>query len=379
MIKKITPILIALISISLFSQKSPKVDLDRFYFDVKLQNLPTENIPFENRTYTTNVNLVPSVYDYYPDVNIIKNRLYIKGWKNITTSPTVTLDYNITEFSQKGVNIVNRLVEEKDKDGKVIKSYYMYSAVVQFYGNGVAVMNGPKSTVQIEPKKTEEVPKEVNRFLQNKTAKVDEVVSKGSQNRINLAANMEYRSTESQNYKEIENYYNINKNEIFNIKLREYIDRSIQNSNFGVNRIYGFEPVSNNEKVWIMDAKDDEGAAQKEAITAVKVYFSEIQADKSIDDAVKNLQPLVEYFESLKTKYPDDNKGSRKIRYSAYYNLGKIYLYTDQPEKAIKEGEGLIANDYDKSDGKDIIKEAELLINIFAKTGFKSRHNPSFN
>lgn len=379
MIKKITPILIALISISLFSQKSPKVDLDRFYFDVKLQNLPTENIPFENRTYTTNVNLVPSVYDYYPDVNIIKNRLYIKGWKNITTSPTVTLDYNITEFSQKGVNIVNRLVEEKDKDGKVIKSYYMYSAVVQFYGNGVAVMNGPKSTVQIEPKKTEEVPKEVNRFLQNKSAKVDEVVSKGSQNRINLAANMEYRSTESQNYKEIENYYNINKNEIFNIKLREYIDRSIQNSNFGVNRIYGFEPVSNNEKVWIMDAKDDEGAAQKEAITAVKVYFSEIQADKSIDDAVKNLQPLVEYFESLKTKYPDDNKGSRKIRYSAYYNLGKIYLYTDQPEKAIKEGEGLIANDYDKSDGKDIIKEAELLINIFAKTGFKSRHNPSFN
>ena len=379
MIKKITPILIALISISLFSQKSPKVDLDRFYFDVKLQNLPTENIPFENRTYTTNVNLVPSVYDYYPDVNIIKNRLYIKGWKNITTSPTVTLDYNITEFSQKGVNIVNRLVEEKDKDGKVIKSYYMYSAVVQFYGNGVAVMNGPKSTVQIEPKKTEEVPKEVNRFLQNKSAKVDEVVSKGSQNRINLAANMEYRSTESQNYKEIENYYNINKNEIFNIKLREYIDRSIQNSNFGVNRIYGFEPVSNNEKVWIMDAKDDEGAAQKEAITAVKVYFSEIKADKSIDDAVKNLQPLVEYFESLKTKYPDDNKGSRKIRYSAYYNLGKIYLYTDQPEKAIKEGEGLIANDYDKSDGKDIIKEAELLINIFAKTGFKSRHNPSFN
>ncbi len=379
MIKKITPILIALISISSFSQKSPKVDLDRFYFDVKFQNLPTENIPFENRTYATSVNLVPSVYDYYPDVNIVKNRLYIRGWKNTVTSPTVYLDFNITEFSQKGVNIVNRLVEEKDKDGKVTKSYYMYTAVVQFYGNGIAVTNGPKSTIQIEPKKVEEAPKEANRFLQNKIAKTEEVASTGSQNRINLAANLEYRSGESTNYKEIENYYNINKNEIFNIKLREYIDRSIQNSNYAVNRIYGFEPVSNNEKVWIMDAKDDEGAAQKEAITAVKVYFSEIQSDKPIDDAIKNLQPLIEYFESLKTKYPDDNKGSRKIRYSAYYNLGKIYLYTDQPEKAIKEGEGLIANDYDKSDGKDIIKDAEFLINIFAKTGFKTRHNPSLN
>jgi hypothetical protein len=379
MIKKITPILIALISISSFSQKSPKVDLDRFYFDVKFQNLPTENISFENRTYATRVNLVPSVYDYYPDVNVIKNRLYIKGWKNTTTSPTVSVDFNITEFSQKSTNIVNRLVEEKDKDGKVTKSYYMYTAVVQFYGNGIAVTNGPKSTIQVEPKKAEDAPKEANRFLQNKVAKTEEVPSTGSQNRINLATNIEYRSGESTNYKEIENYYNINKNEIFNQKLREFIDRSIQNTNYSVNRIYGFEPVSNNEKVWIMDAKDDEGATQKEAMAAVKVYFSEIQADKPIDDAIKNLQPLVEYFESLKTKYPDDNKGSRKIRYSAYYNLAKIYLYTDQPEKAIKEGEGLIANDYDKSDGKDIIKDAEFLINIFAKTGFKTRHNPSLN
>jgi hypothetical protein len=379
MIKKITPILIALISISSFAQKSPKVDLDRFYFDVKFQNLPTENIPFDNRTYTTKVNIVPSVYDYYPDVNVIKNRLYIKGWKNTTTSPTVSMDFNITEFSQKSTNIVNRLVEEKDKDGKVTKSYYMYTAVVQFYGNGSAIVNGPKSTVKEVPKKVEEAPKEANRFLQNKVAKTEEVISTGSQNRINLAANLEYRSGESTNYKEIENYYNINKNEIFNQKLRQFIDGAVQNANYGVNRVYGFEPVSNNEKVWIMDAKDDEGAAQKEAISAVKVYFSEVQADKPIDDAIKNLQPLVEYFESLKTKYPDDNKGSRKIRYSAYYNLGKIYLYTDQPEKAIKEGEGLIANDYDKSDGKDIIKDAESLINLFAKTGFKSRHNPSLN
>ncbi len=381
MFKKITLVLVGIISISSYAQKSPKVDLDRFYFDVKLQRLPSENIPFENRTYTTKVNIVPSVYDYYPDINSIKSRLYIKGWKNTTTSPTVSVDFNITEFSQKSTNIANRLVEEKDKDGKVTKSYYMYMAVVQFFGNGSVIMNGPKSTVQIQSKKVEEAPKETNRFLQNKTVtKTEDITStEGSLNKINLSSSLEYRSKESTNYKEIENYYNINKNEIFNQKLREYIDYATQNANFNVNRIYGFEPVSNNEKVWIMDAKDDEGALQKEAISAVKVYFSEIQADKPIDETIKNLQPLVDYFESLKTKYPDDNKGSRKIRYSAFYNLGKIYLSTDQPEKAIKEGEGLIANDYDKSDGKDLIKDAETLINLFAKTGFKSRHNPSFN
>ena len=379
MIKKITLAIILLISMSITAQKSPKVDLDRFYFSVLHQILPSQNVPFENRTYTTNITLSNSVYDNYPDDEQIKGRLYIKGWKNVTENPTVTMNYTVSEFSLKSSNIVTRLVEEKDKAGKVIKSYNMYSAVAQFYGNGNVKISGPVSTTQVEPKKVEAVAKETNRFLQNKVAKTEEVAATGSNYTNSLAVNLEYKSGESENYKEIEKNYNLNKNEIFNQKLREFIDGSINSANYAVNKLYGFEQLLVSEKVWIMDAKDDEGVAQKEAITAVKVIFNEIQADKPIDDAIANLQPLVEYFESLKTKYPDDNKGSKKIRYSAYYNLGKIYLFTDQPEKAIKEGEGIIANDYDKSDGKDIIKEAEELIKIFTKTGFTSRHNPSLN
>ncbi len=380
MLKKTTILLIVLLSINLFAQKSPKVDLDRFYFNVQHQILPSENVPFENRTYTTNVNIAQSVYNNYPDENLIKDRLFISSWKNTTTNPTVSVDYNLTEFSQKSSNINTRLVEEKDKAGKVIKSYNMYMAVVTFYGNGYTVVNGPKSSIKEEPKKVVETPKETNRFLQNKVAKTEEAApTAGNQVRINLGQNLEYRSSESANYKEIEKFYNNNKNEILNQKVREFVDGSIKSTNYAVNKIYGFTPNAVSEKVWIMDAKDEEGATQKEAITAVKLYFNDIKADQPIDETVKNLQPLIDYFESLKTKYPDDNKGSKKIRYSAYYNLGKIYLYTDQPEKAIKEAEGLIANDYDKSDGKDIIKEAEDLINIFAKTGFKTRHNPSLN
>jgi hypothetical protein len=38
------------------------------------------------------------------------------------------------------------------------------------------------------------------------------------------------------------------------------------------------------------------------------------------------MQPLIEYFDALKTKYADDSKPARKMRYSAYYNLAVIYL-----------------------------------------------------
>lgn len=126
-----------------------------------------------------------------------------------------------------------------------------------------------------------------------------------------------------------------------------------------------------------MDSKEEEGAIQREAIEAVKIQFLKMKADQPIDKLTADLQPLIEYFESLKTKYTEDNKGSRKIRYSAYYNLGKIYLYLDQPEKTIKEGEGLIANDYDKGDGKDLISSAKKLIDKFNATQLRTRHNPS--
>jgi hypothetical protein len=48
-----------------------------------------------------------------------------------------------------------------------------------------------------------------------------------------------------------------------------------------------------------------------------------------------NMQPLIEYFDSLKTKYTDDSKPARKMRYSAYYNLAVIYLLMNEPERQL--------------------------------------------
>ncbi|MNL26972.1 hypothetical protein D3C87_1485360 [compost metagenome] len=102
-----------------------------------------------------------------------------------------------------------------------------------------------------------------------------------------------------------------------------------------------------------------------------------MKADEPIDDLKSNMQPLIEYFDSLKTKYPEDNKPSRKLRYSAYYNLAVIYIMLDQPEKAIAESEKLIANDYDKSDGKGLIEKANKLIASFKASKLNTTHNPA--
>ena len=169
--------------------------------------------------------------------------------------------------------------------------------------------------------------------------------------------------------------FNNNKDAIYNQKLREFVDNSINAVYNRINYRYGFPEIATKELVWILDAKNDEGKTQMEAIEAVKEIFKGMKADEPTEQLATNLQPLIDYFESLKTKYATDDKPGRKMRYSAYYNLAKIYLFLDQPDKTIKEGEALITNDYDPKDGKKLIEEANRLKDIFAKTGFSNRHN----
>ena len=187
---------------------------------------------------------------------------------------------------------------------------------------------------------------------------------------------MEYKSQEYDNSSAALKDFYINKGAIRDQMLRSFADKSMSTFNSSVNSTYGYRAKSDNEILWILDAKSDEGKTQIEAIMAVKALFATMKADEPIDDLKSNMQPLIEYFDSLKTKYAEENKPSRKMRYSAYFNLAVIYLMLDQPEKAIVESEKLIENDYDKSDGKAIIEKANKLIASFKAAKTNTTHNP---
>lgn len=74
------------------------------------------------------------------------------------------------------------------------------------------------------------------------------------------------------------------------------------------------------------------------------------------------------------SKYPDDKKPHKKMRYATYYNLAQLYLIFDMPEKAIEMGDKIIANDYDTRDGKKFKEEAEKLIHLMNINHTQTRH-----
>jgi hypothetical protein len=374
--KKLLLAITLLMSASSFAQK---VDLDRFYFDVKYQDLPTENVPFDKRTFGLHVTVAGPASGYLTDAAIY-DKINIVGWKKVEANPTVGVDFSMEDFVFRGSEQKTETITDKDKDGNVKSRTTYYWVEARYSGRGFAKIKGPLAPPPVkkeEPKK-EEVAKPVNKFLANAILKKPEE-NGGAATPADDAQTMTFSkeilfSTEKKTSASTTDF-TLNKDAIFTQKLREFVDGSIYAVWNRLNGRYGFPEIATKELVWILDAKNDEGKTQMEAIEAVKEIFKSMKAEESTEQLEANLKPLIEYFESLKTKYATDDKPGRKMRYSSYYNLAKIYLYLDQPDKTIKEAEALIANDYDPKDGKRLIEEANKLKELFAKTGFNSRHN----
>jgi hypothetical protein len=373
-------IVLFVLFMSFLSSKAQKVDLDHFYFDVSYQILPKEPVPFEKRTFSSRVKLGGALQMYVNPINL-NDKINIIGWKKVDENPTVDIELNLEDFVGKGVSSQTRIDEKKDKDGRVISRKEYYYVVAKYATRGYAKVKGPItptpiSEKQIEEEKAKQASVANNRFLKNVVLKKDTTASKDGFN-ISFNGELEYKSKEYTDPSAAINDFQLNKIAIHDQTLRDFADNSLVNFRHNINYTYGFRSKNDREILWILDAKNEEGKTQAETVQAVKFLFASMKADEPIDELKSNIQPLIEYFDSLKTKYAEDNKPSRKMRYSAYYNLAVIYLMLDEPEKAIAESEKLIANDYDKSDGKALIERANKLIESFKAAKTNSTHNPA--
>lgn len=342
-------LLVIIIQLNCFAQKVKKVDLDSYPFEVKYQRLPAKYVSLEKKLYSTEVNLSPEFIKHYPNKLELSKSIQIFGWKETVGLANVDVIINLNNVEAQAPKLESRIVESKSKDGVVTKKT-LYNMVAMVAANSVVVI---RIKGAISDSGTDE------------------------EMRIPFKSEYKYNSPyEYENQQTVKDLYEKDKNGFYVESIKKHVAEVFSDTYQRVNSTYGLQPITHTDNLWIIDSKEEEGAIQKEAIEAVKVIFSKMTITDPIDNILIEMQPLIEYFESLKTKYAEDDKSSKKIRYSAYYNLGKIYLHLDQPEKAITEGEGLIKNDYDKKDGTKIIEDATYDLKAFKNTAYKSKHNP---
>lgn len=366
-----------LVAASLLSASAvaQKVDLDRFHFEASYLQLPREYVEPASRTFGVRVNSSPAVSSVVPETAIY-DQLKIFGFQKTEISPTVGITVNFGDVRFEKSETMSRTEERKDKDGKVTSRVTYYSIKVTYSANGSYKVVGPKAELVLAKKAEDEKPKEVktNRFM-TAVQKTDEAAAPKAVQNGSLSQLVTYTTQEYTSLTDASRYMEQNQASIRTNLINDYVNQSIRSVNYSANSYYGYVPTKTREHLWILDSKKHpEYEVQQEAIKAVKELMQSMSATESLETLAQNLQPVMDYFQTLKTKYAGDDKQNRKMRYSAYYNLAALNYLLDRPAKTMEEADGLIKNEYDTSDGKKYVELAEELKKDLDKHKMDARH-----
>lgn len=309
----------------LFAQRA---NLDREYFKVSYVELPTNPILDDaKRTFTSS-----------------SRKIFLEGFSRVAENGTLDFRFDFHGTKISDVDIKKIKHEKKDKEGNVTSTTYTYDIHCGYSSTGTLSINNSET---------------------------------GENESYPYSQNDAYSKTGFSSYSKANSYYNNNRYNIRDEYRTNHRNAIVHQINNRINRKYGYVPVTkkNSEHFWIIATKKHpEHTKHEEAYEAVKTIFAKMEYDQPIDGIATEVQPWIDYFNDVATRFPNDDKKHKKVRYASYYNIAQIYMFLDKPAKAKEYAEKLIANDYDKKDGKRFINEADELINDFAINQIKTRH-----
>jgi hypothetical protein len=335
---------LAILSI-LFSYASAqkKVDLDRFSFSVAYMSLPKMKIDSTYRTYSVTVQgtklMQPFLKDLDPEKNVV-----LEGWRNLQEKGHLLINVNLDDLLPESVSIKERTEVIKNRAGQVTNRVYYHEEVKYSFAANATI----------------EDYKGIHITDLNLASRNNKYV---------------YNSPEFALRPLAEGYFLLNTPKITQDLYRRCVTNAMNKLSESITDNFGFRKVVSNDIMWIVDSrKHPEYAAHRQAFQQLSEVFFSMSATSSIEKVREQVKPVIDYFESIKKEYTSTSKHDRKMRYASYFNLAVLYYYLDDPQKMMKEAQGLILNDYDTRDGKGFEQTAVWLKNLFETNNIFTRH-----
>lgn len=319
-----------------------KVDLDRYNIHCEFKDLPAKPLGDEYSTYSVEVGVPGNVLSSVPQSSI-ESAIAIRGLKQVTTNPSFILYFNSQDLVVTDINIKDYVDIQKDSKGNETSRKTSYYVEAQYSLR----CEGKCYTAQ------------------------KQLLYTGTWGTSPVKYTSEYMST----HQAAAEYWKNNKEGLKNSFISGIINPAITAMGNKLTADYGYAAHSGYDILWILNSKKHpEHEAQQTIIAKVKDDFAKMKADSSIEWLAKEMEPVIQYFNEVETKYAKDEKGDKKMRYAAYYNKAVIYTYLDQPDKAMAEADKLVANGYDPKDGERLKKHAEELKDMLVRNKKTTTH-----
>ena len=330
--------------------QTKSIDVDNYRFNITYRVMPTK--PFDPLffTYSTSVEARADT-ERRVSLSKVNDRILIEGQQRVNNDeePFLSVVLKLKDLFLGGARIDERKVEEKDKDGKVIavRNYYSVSVGYSLYSSYV-IFRG------------------------------DTEFASGAVYNTPSGGFDSYKTSEYESKRAAEAYWNNNKETLISKFATELSNAAADRLSYRImSRAYGFAVEMTTDILQITDEKKHlENTTFRTVCAGVKEKLEAITPNQGLRE--EDVADAIEYFKSIPQKYTDQKlKADIKLRYAAYYNLCKIYLYLEEPQNVHTYADLLIENVYDKKDGEKLKKEADELTKELSKTEITTKHfNP---
>ena len=315
----------------LVSINAQRVDLDRFNYSFSYRDFPEEPLPDNYKTFNVRIEAAPglgidfSIQQYTREFNI-EGLKKVEGTGHITA--LVILDDILIEKSETK----ERIQVSKNRQGIEEKKSFFSTEMIYSFSARLSVFDYKGQTLIS------------NRILFDRSNK------------------RTFKTPEQGSVTDANTYFSNKAGEIRSNLSKQLAAEVTGRANDFMNTLYGYPVRRMNDIFWILNNKRHESYKdQQKAWNDFRNAVVLINENEPLDKAKEKMQPVISYFEKAKKQYAGTDKENRKMRYASYYNLAKIYLCLDEPDKAIAEADALSMNDYDEKDGKYLRASAEQL------------------
>ncbi len=323
-----------------------RLDLDRFNFTAEVRTLPRYRLDTSYHTYDVQIETTKLMQNFMAEMTP-EQSVFIDGWRKLEKQGHLTIKVRLEDLLPEGVSNKERVEPIKDKTGKQIGTRNFYYQEVTYTFAATAEVYDYKGA-----------------FIR-------------SFDLANRSNKMTYRSPEFAIGKLAEGYFLVNSLAVTSQLFRSNTNRVMRTLSDNLTDDYGYSIANISDFMWIIDTrKHAEYQAHRVAFQKVKEVIFDLNAHTPIEGLRERLKPAIDYFDMIKRRYSGTSKHDRKIRYASYFNLAVIYYYLDDPQNMLREATGLIMNDFDAQDGRNLEANALRLKNIFQNTGIYTRHFP---
>lgn len=303
-------------------------------FNYSYIQLPQNPLPKFNRTYQVKRTIYTDLQTAYKDTVFFQD-IIIEGFEESFSNPYLTIELNF----EKPVIINKFAISDFDKNNT--NRTTQYYPTWTYNQKVICIIKNSKNEVVAEYKLEEK--RKFKAAGMGNMQYAEELLKKPLDVRIDYA-------------KDAINFFQKKLNDV-------------------INKDFGFMTIKGSDSLLVWNNPENpEFTQMKSNNTKVTNIFNDMTSSSETKKIYQELQDVVEFYNSMDDKYNVDIINFKKIKFTAYFNLIKIYYYLDLPNEAFKVINKLknVTNDQNIID--NLVRESYDLKKLMEKNLIQSRH-----